>query len=644
MVTKDGVIARPPVTDYKLVDVPELGYFLTDKPHPRGELLVKSATAFPGYFKRPDVTANAFDPDGYYRTGDVMAELGPDRLAYVDRRNNVLKLAQGEFVAVARLEAVFASAALVRQIFVYGNSERPYLLAVVVPTDEALDKFTDDADGLKAALSESLRQTAKQAELQSYECPPTSWSRPSHSATTTACCRGSASCCGPSSKSTTAQRLEDLYAELAATRHGRTAHAARRGGGPTGDRHADPRRRVAAGPGRRPAATGRAVPRTRRRLAVRVDLLQPAAGHLRRGGAGRADHQPDDRICGSSPNTLRPNVNPAPSGRPSRPCTDAAPPRSVPPISPWTSSSTRQTLAAAPALPRVYRHAAHGPADRRQRLPGPVPGAGLARAVGRDRRQAHHASCAAPTTTPPTGAWRRSSTAGTRTCSSDSARWPPTTSRSSSATSASRILAWSKRLGIRWHRRVDLIVHPAALVNHVLPYDQLFGPNVVGTAELIRLAITSRIKPVTYLSTVAVAVSVEPGKFTEDGDIRDRQPGTSGRRQLRQRIRQQQVGRRGTAPRGARPVRSAGRGVPIRPDPRAQPVRGTAQRARYVHPVDIQPAGHRHRAVSRSTRPTLTETGRSRTTTVCPPTSWPNRSPRSASRWLLRQGLTGPST
>ena len=46
-----------------------------------------------------------------------------------------------------------------------------------------------------------------------------------------------------------------------------------------------------------------------------------------------------------------------------------------------------------------------------------------------------------------------------------------------------------------WQRlahNVDLVVHPAALVNHVLPYSQLFGPNVVGTAEVIRLAITSR--------------------------------------------------------------------------------------------------------------------------------------------------------
>ena len=46
----------------------------------------------------------------------------------------MLKLSQGEFVAVANLEAVFAGAPLVRQIFVYGNSERPNLLAVIVPT------------------------------------------------------------------------------------------------------------------------------------------------------------------------------------------------------------------------------------------------------------------------------------------------------------------------------------------------------------------------------------------------------------------------------------------------------------------------------------------------------------------------------
>ena len=93
---------------------------------------------FPGYYKRPEVTADVFDADGYYRTGDIVAELGPDQLRYLDRRNNVLKLSQGEFVTVSKLEAVFGDSPLVRQIFVYGNSARSYLLAVVVPTEDAL--------------------------------------------------------------------------------------------------------------------------------------------------------------------------------------------------------------------------------------------------------------------------------------------------------------------------------------------------------------------------------------------------------------------------------------------------------------------------------------------------------------------------
>ncbi|MGB9227502.1 AMP-binding protein, partial [Mycobacterium sp.] len=137
MVLFDGEVQRPPVVDYKLADVPDLGYFATDRPHPRGELLLKTLNMFPGYYKRPEVTASVLDADGWYHTGDVVAEVAPDKLVYVDRRNNVLKLAQGEFVTLAKLEAVFGNSPLVQQIYVYGNSAHPYLLAVVVPTEEA---------------------------------------------------------------------------------------------------------------------------------------------------------------------------------------------------------------------------------------------------------------------------------------------------------------------------------------------------------------------------------------------------------------------------------------------------------------------------------------------------------------------------
>ena len=59
-----------------------------------------------------------FDPDGYYRTGDLMAEIGPGPLVYLDRRNNELKLSQGKLVAVSRLEPVLDYSPLVDQITV----------------------------------------------------------------------------------------------------------------------------------------------------------------------------------------------------------------------------------------------------------------------------------------------------------------------------------------------------------------------------------------------------------------------------------------------------------------------------------------------------------------------------------------------
>ncbi|ORB00897.1 non-ribosomal peptide synthetase, partial [Mycobacterium mantenii] len=74
-----------------------------------------------------------------------------------------------------------------------------------------------------------------------------------------------------------------------------------------------------------------------------------------------------------------------------------------------------------------------------------------------------------------------------------------------------------------WQRlaaTVDLIVDPAAVVSSVLPYAELFGPNVVGTAELIRCALTTKLKPYIYVSTANVGDQIEPSAFTEDADIR----------------------------------------------------------------------------------------------------------------------------
>ncbi len=517
-VAKDGIIARPPILDYKLVDVPELGYFSTDRPHPRGELLVKSVTATPGYYKRPELTAAMFDSDGYYRTGDVMAEIAPDRLVYVDRRNNVLKLAHGEFVAVANLEAVFAGAPLVQQIFVYGNSERSDLLAVVVPTPEALRQFNSDERALKAALRESLRQNAMQAELRSYELPVDFLVESEPFSADNGLLSGVGKPIRPRLVERYGACLEQMYAEVAAAR-------------------------VSEIRALRATATDRPV----------VETLARASRALL--GTADADVAADARFTDLGGDSLSAltfaNLLQEIFG------VDV-------PVSVIIGSTT--TLA---ALAEYIEDQRASGADRPTVASVHGPGATQVRATDLtldkfiDETTLTRApwllrSTGTPTTVLLTGAsgwlgrflaleWleRLSRTGGTlitlghgRDAAHARARLekafdsgdPGLLARFRElAADHLEVLAGDigePRLGLdeeTWSGltdRVDVIVHSAALVNHVLPYGQLFGPNVVGTAEVIRLAITGNIKPVTYLSTVAVAMAVEPGRFEENGDIR----------------------------------------------------------------------------------------------------------------------------
>ena len=208
----DSQVRRPAVIDYKLADVPDLGYFHTDRPHPRGELLVKTQNMFAGYYKRPEVTAGVYDPDGYYCTGDIVAQTGPDQLIWLDRRNNVLKLSQGEFVAVSKLEAAFGNSPLVHQIYIYGNSARPYLLAVIVPTEDAL--AGRDAEELKGLIGESLQKVAKADGLQSYEVPRDFIIETTPFTQEDGLLTGIGKMARPKLKERYGERLEQLYADL----------------------------------------------------------------------------------------------------------------------------------------------------------------------------------------------------------------------------------------------------------------------------------------------------------------------------------------------------------------------------------------------------------------------------------------------
>lgn len=122
-----------PGVQVKLRDLPDMGYLSTDKPFPRGEVCVKGDIVFKCYRGNEEATTDAFDGDGFFKTGDV-GQWGVDgALQIIDRAKNLFKLSQGEYVSPENLEQEYAKAKLVGQIYVYGNSLQSSLLAVIVP-------------------------------------------------------------------------------------------------------------------------------------------------------------------------------------------------------------------------------------------------------------------------------------------------------------------------------------------------------------------------------------------------------------------------------------------------------------------------------------------------------------------------------
>jgi fatty acid CoA ligase FadD9 len=104
-----------------------------------------------------------------------MEERAPDRLVYIDRRNDVLKLSQAEFVAVGPLGATFeGGSAVIKQIYVYGNSARSYLLAVVVPDMDIVATrigANPSEAALKSLIREEMQNVARNEKLKTFEVP-----------------------------------------------------------------------------------------------------------------------------------------------------------------------------------------------------------------------------------------------------------------------------------------------------------------------------------------------------------------------------------------------------------------------------------------------------------------------------------------
>ena len=169
---------------------------VTDKPNPRGEIVIGGGNVALGYYKLPEKTKEDFFTDGdglrWFRTGDI-GEMYPDgTLKIIDRKKDLVKLDFGEYVSLGKVESLLKTCPLVENICVYGDSLKSYCVALLVPDRNKLTCLAEklgivnegenreneadfetlcaNKDLVKNVLAE-LRAHGKKAGLEKFELP-----------------------------------------------------------------------------------------------------------------------------------------------------------------------------------------------------------------------------------------------------------------------------------------------------------------------------------------------------------------------------------------------------------------------------------------------------------------------------------------
>jgi len=135
---------------------------------PEGEIQIKSPGQFSGYYKQPELTAESFTEDGFFRTGDRGELRAGGLLKITGRTKELFKTAKGKYVAPAPIESLLLSNPLIELAMVSGVGQQAAYALVVLAED--LRPRTGDA-AVRARVEQELGALLKQvnARVADYE-------------------------------------------------------------------------------------------------------------------------------------------------------------------------------------------------------------------------------------------------------------------------------------------------------------------------------------------------------------------------------------------------------------------------------------------------------------------------------------------
>jgi long-chain acyl-CoA synthetase len=127
-----------------------------------GELCVKGPSVMKGYWNLPDKTAEVFDADGFFLTGDIAEIDGDGFIRITDRKKDLIVTAGGKNIAPQPIEAELKRSGLVDNAVIIGD-RRPYLVVLLSPNTEALEAWAE-SEGISYSSTEEITRHPKLAE------------------------------------------------------------------------------------------------------------------------------------------------------------------------------------------------------------------------------------------------------------------------------------------------------------------------------------------------------------------------------------------------------------------------------------------------------------------------------------------------